>query len=173
MAFSSDTVKLMMFQEMKDSEQHFFYHRLNAEGQRWYDRCIPRRSLGRYEDSPFVIILKSRDDQSLINLTNMDFDSFESLPSLYKSIYDSYTIDKYSHRIRRRKVPQGRKRHLDKKGSLGMVLYYFRTRGVVSRNISLVFGVASTCISRSLCFGVCALLFTLQDIPEARFAHFS
>ena len=65
-------------------------------------------------------------------------------------------------------VPKGRKRQVDATCCLGLVLYWYRTRGSVARATAMAFGLTSTPMYKWLKFGRKILLFVLQNHPLAK-----
>mmetsp|Transcript_15572 Transcript_15572/g.23047 ORF Transcript_15572/g.23047 Transcript_15572/m.23047 type:complete len:284 (-) Transcript_15572:82-933(-) len=59
----------------------------------------------------------------------------------------------------------GRKRDLDATGGLGLVLYWYRTKGSVARATAMAFGLTSTPMYKWLKFSRQVLLFALQKHP--------
>jgi len=64
--------------------------------------------------------------------------------------------------------PKGRKRELDATGALGVVLFWFRTRGCVQRAIQLCFGLTASMLYEWLRFSRRCLLSALLKHPAAR-----
>ena len=63
---------------------------------------------------------------------------------------------------------KGRPRDIDNVGGLGIVLFWYRTCGAISRTLSLIFGLTSTQLTRWVRFGQRVLLYVLQSENEAK-----
>eukprot|EP00535_Pseudo-nitzschia_heimii_P000494 CAMPEP_0197173578 /NCGR_PEP_ID=MMETSP1423-20130617/456_1 /TAXON_ID=476441 /ORGANISM="Pseudo-nitzschia heimii, Strain UNC1101" /LENGTH=128 /DNA_ID=CAMNT_0042622413 /DNA_START=610 /DNA_END=993 /DNA_ORIENTATION=- len=63
--------------------------------------------------------------------------------------------------------PKGRKREIDAIGCLGLVLFWYRTRGSYARAIVIVFGLTVTPMYKWLRFSQRVLLSVLNDNPLA------
>ena len=63
--------------------------------------------------------------------------------------------------------PKGRKRDMDAVGSLGLVMYWYRTRGSLARQGALAFGLTATPMYKWLRFSRRVLLFVLHRHPLA------
>ncbi len=146
---------------------------LSAEDRQRRDRRVPRISLRRYADSSFLYLFKSGNDQALLNCCAVDHATFRELLALFKPVYDKFTVDGRSNKIRplvfsANGEPIGRQRDLDAIGALGLVLFWFRTRGSVARAISMAFGLTGSQVYRWLKFARKVLLFVLQDVQVAK-----
>ena len=62
----------------------------------------------------------------------------------------------------------GRKRDLDAVGCLGLVLYWYRTRGSVARAAPMAFGLTATPLYKWIKFGRKILLYAIQNHPQAK-----
>lgn len=112
----------------------------------------------------------SKDD---LSICAVDHATFRELLAIFKPVYDKFTIDEFTNKIRPRIFsangePIGRPRELDAVGALGLVLFWYRTRGSVTRAISMAFGLTATQSYRWLKFSRRVLLFVLQDVQEAK-----
>ena len=146
---------------------------LSAEDRKRRDRRTPRLALRRYSESSFVYLFKSGCDQALLNCCGVDHKVFQQLVTLFAPVFNRYTFDKNTGIIRKLKLTkygnrQGRKRGIDATGCLGLVLYWFRTRGSVARAICMAFGVTSTPMYLWLKFSRRVLLFVLQNNSVAK-----
>ena len=65
-------------------------------------------------------------------------------------------------------IPKGRKRHVDATCCLGLVIYWYRTRGSVARTTAMAFGLTYTPMYKWIKFGCRILLFVLQNYPSAK-----
>ena len=57
---------------------------------------------------------------------------------------------------------------MDAVGNLGLVLYWYRTRGSVAQAVCMAFGLTSTLMYKWIKFGRRVLLFALQNHPHAK-----
>ena len=145
---------------------------LSDEDKRRRDRRTPRIALHYYTKSSFHRLFESRNDQALLNCCAVDHTVFRSLLEIFEPVFDQHMVDQFTGRIRKRTftragVPKGRKRHVDATCVLGLVLYWYRTRGSVARATAMAFGLTSTPMYRWIKFGRRVLLFVLQDNPLA------
>lgn len=145
---------------------------LTPEERRRRDRRTPRIALKRYQKSSFFYLYHSGDDQALLNCCAVDHEVFLSLLDLFEPVFNSYTLDKYNQirkvQFTRSGKPIGRKRDIDATGALGLVLYWFRTRGSVARATSMAFGLTSTPMYRWLKFSRRILVYILHKHPLAK-----
>ena len=146
---------------------------LSAEDKQRRDKRIPRISIKRYTESPFYYLFQSRNDQSLLNLCAVDHEVFQELLDMFKPVYDKYTVDDSTGIIREVTFTtdgfkQGRQRDLDAIGALGLVLFWYRTRGSLTRSVTMAFGLTATPLYKWLKFSRRVLLFVLQDHPCAK-----
>ena len=121
---------------------------LSNEEKRRRDRRTPRIALRRYTYSSFSYLFKSGDDQALLNCCGCDHEVFRQLLGVVAPILNMYTMDN-NNNIRKIKLtkngkPMGRKRDIDAVGLLGLVLYWYRTRGSVARGTAMAFGLTAT-----------------------------
>jgi hypothetical protein len=172
MFYSTKALNLLSWYEIITRPKPRFATLLSAEGRRRRDRRIPRASLQNYSGSAFKTLLDSNNDQALLNACGHDHASFQCLIDLFEPIYDSHFLNRVSGFIQPL-VPlstgkrNGRPRHLDAAGCLGLVLMWYRTRGAVSRSLCLMFGLTLTPMQRWLKLGKRILLYILQDHPDA------
>ena len=157
----------ILFDEDDDENQ------LSIEERRRRDRRYPRKAVRFYEQSPFKYLFLCGDEQALLNCCGVDHKVFDELLALFQPIYDTHTYDRETGHIKKLKlspegVPRGVNRHLDATGCLGLVLYWYRTRGSCARTIALNFGLTSTVLYRWIKFGRRALLDGLQHHPAAK-----
>ena len=82
----------------------------------------------------------------------MDHEEFDKLLQLFQPFYEKYTFDDKGV-IREKVTKKGRPRSLDAIGCLGLVLMWYRTKGAVTRTLSLVFGITNSPMERFLRFG--------------------
>ena len=151
--------------------QHYFGDdeepQMSLEDKRRRDRRYPRIALKSFHYSAFVQLYHSGNDQSLLNCCGVDHKIFRELLALFEPVYDRFTVDKWTGEIRLRK-PQGRPRELDAIGALGLVLFWYRTRGSCARAIAFPFGLTATPMYQWLKFGRRVLLSVLQNVDVAK-----
>ena len=153
-------------------DRSLYRPQLSDEDKRRRDKRTPRIALRRYPHSSFLYLFRSGDDQALINCCACDHRSFRVLLDLFAPVFNRYTFDKTSGRIRKLKLtlngmPYGRKRDADATGCLGLVLYWYRTRGSFARAAPMAFGLTSTVVYKWLKFSRRVLLFVFQKHPLA------
>jgi hypothetical protein len=146
---------------------------LSLEDRRRRSKCFPRISLQQHKKSAFRFMFNSGNNQALINCCAVDHKVFRELLEWFEPIFNSYTIDRDTGLPRKLQpsangIINGRRRNIDAIGLLGLVLYWYRTRGSAARAISLAFGLTSSNLYDWLTFGRRALLFALQKCPHAR-----
>jgi hypothetical protein len=115
----------------------------------------------------------SGNDQALINCCGVDHKVFAGLIKIFEPTFNRYTVDRKNGMIRKLKVSamgitNGRPRKVDAIGVLGLVLFWYRTRGSAARAVSLAFGLTSSPMHEWLRFGRRALLYALQFHPDAK-----
>ena len=147
---------------------------LSKDDKRRRDRRTKRVALRYYRNSSFYYLFQSGDDQSLLNCCAVDHWVFQSLLEVFEPVFHQYMVDESTGSIRkciltREGVPKGGKRQVvDATCCLGLVLYWYRTRGSVARSTSMAFGLTSTPMYKWIKFGCQILLFVLQNHPSAK-----
>ena len=131
------------------------------------DRRFPRIALRYYNDSPFKYMYDSGNNQSLLHACACDHQTFHELVHLFGPVYDWHTVDKTTGDVRE-KSRGGPRRHLDPIEALGLILFWFRTRGACTRNIAMVVGLTATPMYKWLKFSRRILLFVLQNNCKAK-----
>eukprot|EP00536_Pseudo-nitzschia_multiseries_P001618 jgi/Psemu1/3738/gm1.3738_g len=96
------------------------------------DRRTPRIALCRHCQSSFIYLFNSGNEQALLNC-GVDHKVFRDLLHLFQPL----TLTK-------NEVPKGRKQEANAACCLGLVLFWFCTRGSVARISSMGFGLTST-----------------------------
>ena len=123
----------------------FVNNALTPEDKRRRDRRIPRIALRPCNESPFSYLLASGNDQALLNVTATDHKVFGDLVSVFEPYFNRYMMDDSGNirpvEITRAGKPKGRRREIDAKGCLGLVLFWYRTRGSSARGLSMPFGL--------------------------------
>ena len=109
-------------------------HRLffSTEQRRRCLRRIPRCALVHMDNSSFRALYNSRNDQSFITFTGLDYNSFQYLLNKFRPLYNRYSPyveNGKVARVRHEGGTHGRPRSLDAASCLGLVLGYTRTRG--------------------------------------------
>eukprot|EP00536_Pseudo-nitzschia_multiseries_P016557 jgi/Psemu1/46599/gm1.46599_g len=104
----------------------------DAEERHQRDRRTPRIALRRNSESPFLYLFNSGNKQALLNCCGVDHMVFRELLGLFGPKFDSYTVDRYTNAIRKRKfkangVWSGRKCEANATYCFGLVLHWFRT----------------------------------------------
>ena len=137
--------QLHMITAVKEELDSDFKSELNSEGRKRRDRRIPREALLNYEDSAWVKLFNSGNDQALINCTGLDHENFHELLQIFSPVWWRYNPDENGGNIMPTSISingkrKGRPRGIDAIGGLALVLVWFRTTGAVSRTLSLVFG---------------------------------
>ena len=146
---------------------------LSKDDKRRRDRRTKRVALRYYRNSSFYYLFQSGDDQSLLNCCAVDHRVFRSLLEVFQPVFHQYMFDQTTGSIRkciltRDGVRKGRKRQVDATCCLGLVLYWYRTRGSVARATAMAFGLTSTPMYKWLKFGRRILLFVLRNHPSAK-----
>ena len=131
------------------------------------DRRTPRISLRRYTESSFRYLFNSGNDQALLNCCGVDHRIFRQLLQLFSPVFHAHTFDDATGRIRKKVNHTGRPKHIDDLGCLGLVLYWFRTRGSLARATTMAFNTTSTPTYKWLKFSRKILLSVLQNHPHA------
>jgi len=107
-------------------------HFLTSAELRRRDRRIRRCALVDSNQSPFQKLYHSKNDQSFITFTGLDYATFEYLLSKFQPLYQRYSpysVNGKIVRVLHRDGMPGRKRSLDAPSCLGLVLGYTRTKG--------------------------------------------
>lgn len=133
----------------------YLTNELSIEERRQWDRRTPRHALRNYGHSAFRYLYQSGNNQALLNCCGTTHVVFRELLALFEPYFNMYTFDDDCHirkvTFTRSGVPKGRRRDLDSIGCFGLVLYWYRTKGLVARAIAMAFGVTSTPKYHYLC----------------------
>ena len=156
-----------------DSDDDDDTPQLSIEERRRRDRRYPRIAVQYYEQSSFRYLFLSGDEQALLNACGVDHKVFDEILQLFEPVYNTHTYDRETGHIKKKRlspegVPRGVPRHLDATGCLGLVLFWYRTRGSCARSLALHFGLTSTPLYRWIKFGRRLLLAGLQHVPAAK-----
>ena len=103
---------------------------LSNDDKRRRDRRTPRIALRKYPYSSFLYLYNSGNEQALINCCALDHNSFSQLLELFAPVFNVYTFEKSTNRIRKKMLtrdrkPKGRPREIDAIGCLCLVLYWY------------------------------------------------
>ena len=144
-----------------------YLKRLRRFHRRIRQRKIPRVSLQNPCDSSWRTLLLSRNDQSLITLTGLDFETFEWLAERFGLLFDTHSpfVDPNGNIAPLRNVPFGRPRKITAKDCLGLSLAWTRTRGS-NMVLQIIFGMTGTSVSMYLRFGRRILIKALRKEPD-------
>jgi hypothetical protein len=133
------------------------------EGRQRRDKRYPRAALKFYNNSPFKYLYNSGNDQALLNACGVDHEEFSKLLELFEPLYRTYTFDESTGQIKKKsQYNRGHPRSIDAIGCLGLVLFWYRTKGAAGRTICLVFGITNSPLERWLRFGKLLLYQSLQ-----------
>jgi hypothetical protein len=117
-----------------------YYHSLTLEQQRLRDKQITQTALNIPHFSSWVTLFNSCNDQALIGLTGLNFETFEVVLPIYYSYSPWIGRD---NTIQPVKSVAGRKRLIDATTCLGLYLAWTRTRGSCMI-LQMVFGLTGT-----------------------------
>ena len=140
---------------------------LSLEDRRRRSRRIPRIAIRKYSQSAFKYMFDSGNDQALLNCCGIDHRVFRELVALFEPVFNCHGYDEATGLVKKLKLspktglPWGRPREVSATGVLGLVLFWYRTRGCVQRAIQLAFGLTATPMYKWLLFGRRVLLFVL------------
>ena len=116
-----------------------YKYRLKIEGIRLRYGYIPILSLVNPLARPFVALIRSANDGSLIKVTGLDFSTFWSLSKLFSPIILGITPYSSDGVLRKKKSKVGRRRNLNPIMLMGMILMWTRTKGS-NHILSMIFG---------------------------------
>jgi hypothetical protein len=150
-----------------------FKYLLDLEGRRRWDRRIPRAvpALLPPSQSAWMTLFESGNDQALITVTGMDFAAFNALVVVFEPWFNSHTPwvggqDGSSYRPLDMNKVVGRKRLIDARSCLGLVLAWYRFRGG-GFVLQGWFGLTGNHASVWLRFGRRGLFLALKDQEDA------
>lgn len=146
-----------------------FYKALSRAQRRLRDRRIPRSALKDPYHSAWRTLLQSNNDQAMITLTGLDYETFNWLLARFESLYKNYTPFTEDGRIMKLKggvKGAGRPRLLSAADCLGLNLAWTRLRGSAIA-LQIIFGMPGTSVSMYLRFGRRLIIRILKDHPDA------
>ncbi len=129
-----------------------YYRRLSPYEKGLRDRRIPRIALQNPSESAWRTLLNAGNDQALITLTGLNFETFDWLLERFRLLYEEYSrpfVDPNGKIVRIRYQGRGRKRLIDAQDCLGLVLAWTRTRGS-NMSLQMIFGMTGTPVSMYL-----------------------
>jgi DDE superfamily endonuclease len=149
-----------------------FKAKLNLEGRRRRDRRIPRSALLHPSQSAWMNLHESGSDQALITVTGFDHEAFANLVALFEPWFESHSPwvghkDGSRYRSLDPDKSTGRKRLIDAKTCLGLVLAWYRFRGG-GFILQGWFGLTGNHASVWIRFGRRGLFLVLKDHEHAR-----
>ena len=146
---------------------------LSMEERRRRDKRTPRIAIRKYPYSAFQYMDASGYDQALLNCCGVDHLVFKQLLQLFKPAFEAHMPDRITGTIKKLKLTKhgerrGKPREINALGSLGLILFWFRTRGSSARSVALAFGLTASPMYMWLKFSRRILLSVLQDDPLAQ-----
>jgi hypothetical protein len=125
--------------------------------QRLFRQRIPRVALQDATHSAWKTLFHSGNDQALITLTGLDFETFNWICPKFSILYDTHSpfVDPDGRIVPLRNPPVnqgGRPRMLSGADCLGLCLAWTRTRGSITV-FQIIFGMTGTPVSMYLRFG--------------------
>jgi len=146
-----------------------FLKRLSSMQRRLRQRRIPRVSLLPPSHSAWKAICDSGNNQALITLTGVDFETFNWYHEKFKMVYDSNSpfIDPNGFIVPIDPNVGGRPRLMTAADCVALCLAWTRTRGS-KMVLQIIFGITGTPVSVYLRFGRRTLIKILKDEPDAR-----
>lgn len=142
---------------------------LSQEQKKRRQKRIPRVALLHPHQSSWRKLYTSRNDQALITFTGLDVNAFDALLTRFAPVFDTFTPYKSSDGfyLIKNDLNKGRKRLIDARDCLGLVLAWTRTRGS-QMVLQMLFGMTGTCVSDYIQFGIKILVQVLQELEEAK-----
>jgi hypothetical protein len=152
-------------------DKNRFRSGLGIQAQRNRSGKIRRRSLQPPRLSSFMHLFNGRQDDALITVTGLNYDTFYGLLELFAPIYLRYTphVSSGSNilELPYRRSRRGRTRQLTPTIALALVLVWTRTRGGYAA-LQVIFGLTASTISKYLRFCRRILLLVLMGVDEAQ-----
>jgi DDE superfamily endonuclease len=111
-----------------------FRQRLNEEGRRRRQRNLPRHALLAPKESAWQRLFDSHDDAALITVTGFDHNTFNSMHTLFKPLFDRYSPwteenPGLNYKMVNKSSKRGSIRIITSTQCLGLVLAWFRFKG--------------------------------------------
>jgi DDE superfamily endonuclease len=161
--------------QLEVENQRKWKYQLTLEGRRRRERRLPRESLLPPDRSAWSRLFDSGNDQALITITGFDHAAFASLVALFEPWFLSHTPwtgNQDGTTFRELPAPPiryagGRKRIINARTCLGLVLAWYRFRGA-EYILQGWFGFTGSQANVWLRFGRRGLLLLLQNEPTAR-----
>jgi hypothetical protein len=122
------------------------------------------------DNSSFRALYNSRNDQSFITFTGLDYNSFQYLLNKFHPLYNRYLPYVENGKVARvthEGGTHGRPRSLDAASCLGLVLGYTRTRGGLFA-LQMIFGVSYSVVALFLKFSIRLLYKVLLEEEGAK-----
>jgi hypothetical protein len=139
--------------EDEEDEDKSFRDRLELRYRRLRSGKIRRLSLNLPNESAFVRLFSSGQDDALVTLCGFDHRSFESLHNLFGELYDQHSPHALRGRlIVKHNTKKGGRRLLTSRHCLALILAWTRTRGSLAV-LQIIFGVTASSLSLWLRFG--------------------
>ena len=174
---TDDTEDLLLICLMRRNRRYIhsryaktYYRALSAIERRRRRRTIPRTCLPNIEDSSWRTLYAASDDSALITLTGLDHEAFNHLNEKFQSLFDQfspYASNGSIVKLSEGTVRRGRRRCMDSKDCLGLVLAWTRTRGSMFV-LQMIFGMGSSVVSLYIRFGRRLLIQVLKSDRHAR-----
>ena len=145
-------------------------HFLSSAELRRRDRRIRRCALVDSNRSPFQKLYHSKNDQSFITFTGLDYGTFEYLLSKIQPLYQRYSPYSVTGKIVwviKRVGKPVQKISLDAPSCLGLVLGYTRTKGSLF-SLQMIFGATHSVLALFLRYSIKLLYKVLKEEPSAR-----
>lgn len=157
-------------QRARGKRKKRFNELLSEVGKNRRRRRVTRAALTSPTISPFVVLLNSQCDQSMITVTGFDHRTFVYLLRLFKPLYDTYTPYSHDGHIRLVRLQGGRRgrpRSMDAVKCLGLILAWHRTRGSMYV-LNIMFGVTESVCNLFIRFARRILAKVLSKDDNAR-----
>ena len=145
-----------------------FRSSLSVQGRRNRSGKFRRAALLLPRNAPFTKIFLSMQEDAMISLLGLDYESFLDLHDIFKPLFDNYTLyTKSGYICKLKDKKKGRPHSVTSISCLALVLTWTRTKGAM-RTLQLIFGLTSSPLSIWLKFGRRCLIKALFDHPAAK-----
>ena len=166
-------ISLVLCHVGTDADRILTRPELSIEERRRRDKRTPRIAIKKHPCSSFLHLFNGGNDQALLNCCGVDHAIFKDLLEIFEPVFDDHLPDKKTGLCRKVKRTStgkvaGRPREIDATGCLGLVLFWFRTRGSAARVVPMAFGLTATVLHKWLKFSRHVLLCALHDHPLAK-----